>query len=260
MLSLESPDSRFLYTGYMLRIHLPLPADSLRLLVFDLDGTLIDSRQDLCNSVNATLENFGLPELTDDVIAGFIGDGAAMLIRRALGVPGEVPGGPESLDEAFFQEAFEYFLTYYRAHKLDFTTVYPGVMESLESLRTLPDGSQRQMAVLTNKPVGPAAAICEGLGLSPYFFKVYGGDSFATKKPDPLGLVTLMAEAGVAPRETLMIGDSEVDIQAARNAGVWSLGCTFGLSPDTVLVAGPDVLVDHAAEWAVALDGSANAA
>lgn len=243
-----------------MRTFLPLPVDSLKLLVFDLDGTLIDSRQDLCNSVNATLTNFGLPELTDDIIAGFIGDGAAMLIRRALAVPGEVPGGPDSLDEAFFQEAFAYFLTYYRAHKLDFTTVYPGVMEALEALRTLPDGSARQMAVLTNKPVGPAVAICEGLGLTPYFFRVYGGDSFATKKPDPLGLVTLMEEAGVTAEETLMIGDSEVDIQAARNAGVWALGCTFGLSPETVQVAEPDVLVDHAWEWIVALDGSAKAA
>jgi phosphoglycolate phosphatase len=241
----------------MLRMLLPLPVESLKLLVFDLDGTLIDSRQDLCNSVNATLENFGLPELTDDVIAGFIGDGAAMLIRRALAVPGEIPG---VVDEEFFQEAFAYFLTYYRVHKLDFTTVYPGVMESLEFLKNLPDGSPRRMAVLTNKPVGPAVAICEGLGLSPYFFQVYGGDSFATKKPDPLGLVALMQEAGVTAEETLMIGDSEVDVQAARNAGVWSLGCTFGLSPDTVLVAGPDVLVDHAAEWAVALDGSVKAA
>jgi phosphoglycolate phosphatase len=241
----------------MLRTSNALPIESLKLLVFDLDGTLIDSRQDLCNSVNATLANFDLPELTDEVIAGFIGDGAAMLIRRALAVPGELPG---ALDEGFFQEAFGYFLTYYRAHKLDFTTVYPGVMESLEALKTLPDGSPRQMAVLTNKPVGPAVAICEGLGLSPYFFRVYGGDSFATKKPDPLGLLTLMGEAGVTAEETLMIGDSEVDIQAARNAGVWSLGCTFGLSPDTVLVAGPDVLVDHAGEWVVALDGSAKLA
>jgi phosphoglycolate phosphatase len=241
----------------MLRTSNALPVASLKLLVFDLDGTLIDSRQDLCNSVNATLANFGLPELTDQVIAGFIGDGAATLIRRALAVPGELPG---ALDERFFQEAFDYFLSYYRAHKLDFTMVYPGVMESLEALKTLPDGSPRRMAVLTNKPVGPAVAICEGLGLSPYFFAVYGGDSFATKKPDPLGLVTLMQEAGVAPEETLMIGDSEVDVQAARNAGVWSMGCTFGLSPETVLVAGPDVLVDHAGEWAVALHGSAQVA
>ena len=109
------------------------------------------------------------------------------------------------------------------------------------------------MAVLTNKPVGPARAICEGLGLSGYFFRIYGGDSFAFKKPDPLGLETLMAEAGVTAAETLMIGDSHVDVQTARNAGAWSVGCTFGLSPETLDETPPDVLVDHASDWATAL-------
>jgi len=238
----------------MLRIFRPIPADSLRLLVFDLDGTLIDSRQDLCNSVNATLIHFGLKALPDGVIAGFIGDGAAMLIRRALAVPGEISGTPA---DDFFDEAFAYFLDYYRAHKLDFTRCYAGVLAALDELKTLPDGgptgSGRAMAVLTNKPVGPARAICEGLGLSRYFFRVYGGDSFATKKPDAQGLRTLMAEAGAAPEETLMIGDSDVDVKTARNAGAWALGCTFGLSPETVVESAPDVLVDEAAEWVAAL-------
>ena len=233
-----------------------LPQESLRLIVFDLDGTLIDSRQDLCNSVNATLEHFGLRSLPDEVIAGFIGDGAAMLIRRALAVPGELPAGSPAPEEAFFEEAFAYFLAYYRAHKLDFTTVYPGVLESLEALRILPDGSARSMAVLTNKPVGPARAICEGLGLSPYFFSIYGGDSFATKKPDPLGLITLMTEAKAKPGETLMIGDSDVDIRTARNAGAWALGCSFGLAPETLEEVKPDAVVDHASAWTAVL-GSA---
>jgi phosphoglycolate phosphatase len=240
----------------MLRIFRPLPVESLRLLVFDLDGTLIDSRQDLCNSVNATLENFGLRALPDDAIAGFIGDGAAMLIRRALAMPGEVPEGSPAHDSGFFDEAFAYFLTYYRAHILDYTQVYPGVLDSLEALKTLPDGSARKMAVLTNKPVRPARAICDGLGLSPYFFSVYGGDSFATKKPDPLGLVTLMAEAGTTAEETLMIGDSDVDMRTARNARVWALGCTFGLAPETLETAKPDAVVDHASAWAEALAGA----
>ena len=237
----------------MLRFARPLPADSLRLVVFDLDGTLIDSRQDLCNSVNAMLTNFGLRPLPDETIAGFIGDGAAMLVRRALAVPGELPGGPHPAEQGFFDEAFAYFLAYYRAHKLDYTRVYPGVLESLEALKTLPDGNPRPMAVLTNKPVGPARAICEGLGLSSYFFKIYGGDSFPAKKPDPLGLNTLMAEAGSTPQSTLMIGDSDVDVRTARNAGVWSLGCTFGLAPESLEEAPPDALVDHAADWVAAL-------
>jgi phosphoglycolate phosphatase len=231
----------------MLRILNSLPADSLRLLVFDLDGTLIDSRQDLCNSVNATLVHCGLPELPDDVIAGYIGDGAAMLIRRALALDNVA-------EDSLFDAAFRYFLEYYRAHKLDFTRCYPGVSESLEKLRTTPDGAPRAMAVLTNKPVGPAQAICDGLGLSPYFFRVYGGDSFSQKKPDPMGLQELMAEAGVKPAQTLMIGDSGVDVKTARNAGAWALGCTFGLSPDTVVDALPDVLVENAAEWTLALE------
>jgi phosphoglycolate phosphatase len=233
----------------MLRIFRSIPVESLRLIVFDLDGTLIDSRQDLCNSVNATLEYCSLRRLPDEVIAGFIGDGAAMLIRRALAAPGELPGGPEAA-EALFEQAFAFFLTYYRAHKLDFTYVYPGAFESLNALRTHPDGSARAMAVLTNKPVGPARAICEALGLAPYFFNIYGGDSFSTKKPDPLGISTLMAEAGAAPEETLMIGDSDVDIRTARNAGAWTMGCSFGLAPETLASVMPDAIVDHASEWA----------
>src|ERR1700678_1029391 len=237
----------------MFNLFRSLPVESVRLIVFDLDGTLIDSRQDLCNSVNATLEHFGLLALPDDVIASFIGDGAAMLIRRALAVPGELPAGSPVPEEAFFEEAFAYFLAYYRAHKLHFTQVYPGVLESLEALKRRPDGSARPMAVLTNKPVGPARAICEGLGLSRYFFKIYGGDSFATKKPDPLGLITLMAEASAEPRETLMIGDSDVDIRTARNAGTWALGCSFGLAPETLEEVEPDAIADHASAWETVL-------
>jgi phosphoglycolate phosphatase len=242
----------------MLQIFRPLPVDSLRLAVFDLDGTLIDSRQDLCNSVNATLDHCGMKELPDDTIASFIGDGAGMLIRRALGVPGELESGVPS--EELFDRAFQFFLSYYRAHKLDYTQVYPGVFESLDGLRTLPDGSPRAMAVLTNKPVGPALAICEALGLSPYFFRIYGGDSFPSKKPDPLGLKTLIDEAGVTPAETVMVGDSDVDVRTARNSGAWIVGCGFGLSADTLAGTDMDALVDHATEWATILNHAENAA
>ena len=101
--------------------------------------------------------------------------------------------------------------------------------------------------------MGPAVAICDGLGITPYFFSVYGGDSFVSKKPDPLGLATLMAEAGVGPEETLMVGDSDVDVRTAKNAGTWSLGCSFGLAPETLEKADPDVVVDDASEWLEAL-------
>ncbi len=228
-----------------------VPTHTLRLLVFDLDGTLIDSSKDLCNSVNATLEHFGLRSLPDEQIASFIGDGAGMLIRRALLVPGELPAGIREDDEAFFQDALEYFLAWYRAHKLDYTRVYPGVLESLAAIETGPNAPK--MAVLTNKPVGPAQAICDGLGLSRYFAAIRGGDSFATKKPDAEGLLHLVDRLEASPETTLMIGDSEVDVKTARNAGAWSLGCGFGLSPESMRGAGPDLEVDHAAEWMQAL-------
>ncbi len=230
----------------MYRTFRPIPAGSLRLLVFDLDGTLIDSGADLCASVNAMLRHFGRPALPEKVIATYIGDGVVRLVGRALGEPG---------DTALLESAVTYFLDYYREHKLDQTYVYPGVFASLDSLRFEPGGSARSMAVLTNKPIGPSQAICDALGLTPYFFRIYGGNSFATKKPDPEGLRALMHEAGVTPEETLMIGDSDVDVLTARNAGAWSLGCSFGLAPHTLLSTPPDCLVDAPADWPLALAG-----
>lgn len=241
----------FLYTGAMQQVFRPLPVESLKLLVFDLDGTLIDSAQDLCNSVNATLKHFERKPLSDAVIAGFIGDGAMMLVRRAFSAGAGVP-----VDEDFLAQAYAFFLDYYRDHKLDFTYAYEGVLEALAALKQLhdlPDGMSRAMAVLTNKPVRPAQAICEALGLAPYFLHIYGGNSFSTKKPDPEGLRALMKEAGAAPEETVMIGDSMVDVLTARNAGAWSIGCTFGLAPETLETTEPDVLVDSPGEWTAAL-------
>ena len=203
----------------MIRVFRSIPVERLKLLVFDLDGTLIDSAQDLCNSVNATLGHFGHAPLKDTEIAGFIGDGALMLVRRAFA---QAYGGP--VDEAFLQTAYAFFLDYYRAHKLDFTYAYDGVLEALAALKDLHDqpGSRvRAMAVLTNKPVRPARDICAALGLAPYFMGIFGGNSFNSKKPNPEGLMALMAEAGAAPAETVLIGDSQVDVLTARNGGAW---------------------------------------
>ena len=235
----------------MVRILRPIPVEQLKLLVFDLDGTLIDSAQDLCNSVNATLAHFGCKQLPDSLVASYIGDGAIMLIRRALFGVDAV-----EVDEAFLAKAYAYFLDYYREHKLDFTYAYNGVLESLAALRQLHDGPPRTMAVLTNKPVRPAQAICEALKLAPFFLHIFGGNSFKTKKPDPEGLVSLMTEAGARPEETVMIGDSQVDVETAQNAGTWSIGCTFGLSPQTLTTTPPDILVDSPAEWTLALGPS----
>jgi phosphoglycolate phosphatase len=132
--------------------------------------------------------------------------------------------------------------------------VYDGVFEALDTLRTAPDGFSRTMAVLSNKPVGPSQAICDALGLTPYFFRVYGGNSFTTKKPDPEGLTTLIREAGVSPEETVMVGDSDVDILTARRAKTWAIGCRYGLSSHTVESIPSDCLADSPLDWISALD------
>jgi phosphoglycolate phosphatase len=226
-----------------------------RFLVFDLDGTLINSSLDLCNSVNAALVHVQKPTLPNDLIASYIGDGAAMLVRRALGDPGDRDSLTQ--DDALFQRTFDYFLEYYRVHKLDYTECYPGVIDTLSEIRkkhpALP------MAVLTNKPVHPSRDICEALGLTPFFFQNYGGNSFSTKKPDPEGLLTLIAEARerfdakILPENTVMIGDSDVDVHTAKRAGTRSVGCSFGLAPHTLAAANPDAVVASATEWPAAL-------
>ena len=241
----------------MLRVFRPIPVASLKLLVFDLDGTLIDSAQDLCASVNASLRHVGHKPLPEPLIAGFVGNGAPQLVRRALAY--SKSGHLDNLDqvgEDLQSRTYAFFLNYYREHKLDFTYAYEGVLESLKALRTLHDvhgGRPRTMAVLTNKPVRPAQGICEGLGMAGYFLHIYGGNSFKTKKPDPEGLLSLMNEVGARPEETVMIGDSQVDVETARNAGSWSIGCAFGFGPQNLMENPPDVLVDSAADWPEAL-------
>jgi phosphoglycolate phosphatase len=238
----------------MVHVLRPIPVERLKLLVFDLDGTLIDSAQDLCNSVNEALKAFDHKLLPDPAIASFVGNGAPMLVRRSLALASNI--SPDAVDEEVFSKAYAFFLQYYREHKLDFTYAYEGVLEALKALHELheaPGGTKRAMAVLTNKPVRPARGICEGLGLASFFPYIYGGDSFAAKKPDPTGLRVLMQETGALPEETAMIGDSHVDVLTARNAGAWSVGCRFGFGPQNLEEMPPDLIVDHAADWTAAL-------
>ena len=223
----------------MIRRNRPIPSEEIKLLIFDLDGTLVDSRVDLANSVNAMLRNFGKPALPNEVIASYIGDGAPMLVRRSLGDPD---------DETYVQRALEFFLLYYREHKLDYTYVYPGVKEALEAIRSRSNGGAMKMSVLSNKPVVPSRAIVEALGLGSYFFQVYGGNSFHTKKPDPAGVQALLQEAGAKPNQTVIIGDSDIDVLTARNAGTYSVGVNYGFAPHTFVDAPPDVVVEKPEE------------
>jgi len=219
----------------MIRFHNRFDPSSLRLVIFDLDGTLIDSRLDLIHSVNATLRHVGRPELPGDLIASYVGDGAPMLIRRALGDP---------KNEAFVKEALGYFLDYYRVHKLDFTRAYEGVDQMLGAIRK---GSRvpRQMVVLSNKPVNASRAIVDALGLAEFFVHVYGGNSFPTKKPDPHGVRVILRESKARAEEALIIGDSSTDVITGRNAGAWTCGVTYGFAPHTLCEATPDVVVDR---------------
>jgi phosphoglycolate phosphatase len=204
----------------------------MELVIFDLDGTLIDSKRDLANSVNATRVHMGLDAIDSEVAASWVGNGAPVLIRRAM--------GPEA-SESDVERALAYFLGYYREHMLDNTVLYPGVREGLDRLRD----AGIAMAVLTNKPVRFSRDLVAGLGVGPHFFQVYGGNSFEQKKPHPIGIDTLRRERDVAAGRTLMVGDSSVDILTAKNAGVRSCGVTWGLQPESLLVERPDVLVDR---------------
>lgn len=212
---------------------------AMKLIIFDLDGTLIDSRLDLIHSVNATLRHFHRPELPGEMVASYVGDGAPMLVRRAL-------GDPE--DEHFFKQALEYFLSYYKEHKLDHTTVYPGVADALRHIRS--NGHARKMAVLSNKPVNPSRAIVNALGLGEFFVRVYGGNSFETKKPDPLGVNTLLQETETASEHAMIVGDSSIDVLTGHNAGIATCGVTYGFAPHTLGEIEPDVLIERAEDLA----------
>lgn len=216
------------------------------LVIFDLDGTLIDSKLDLCCAVNAARAHRGLPPLYEEMVYSYVGNGAPTLIRRAL--------GPDASDEAV-AGALAYFLTYYNEHMVDHTVLYPGVPETLERL----EAAGVKMAVLTNKPVRMSRAIVAALGIAARFERVYGGNSFEKKKPDPIGVETLLAECSADAARSMLVGDSAVDIRTARNANIQACGVTYGFQPETLAAEPPDLLFDRieqVADWIIGRPGT----
>ncbi len=200
------------------------------LIVFDLDGTLIDSAEDLAIATNETRAHWGLPPLDSKLIHSYVGNGAAMLVRRAF--------GPEA-SEQLVSDALLHFVKFYRTHALAHTRLYPGIGDAVRELSRL----GHTLAVLTNKPVRISRDIVAGLGLGTNFRHIYGGDSFERKKPDPVGIETLLTETGGEREQTWMIGDSGVDVQTARNARVKACGVGWGFQPETFATYPPDLVV-----------------
>jgi phosphoglycolate phosphatase len=203
-----------------------------RLLVFDLDGTLVDSRQDLANATNALLESLGAARLGDDSIARMIGEGAAVLVRRALEAAGLDPATPRALER---------FLELYDERLLEHTRPYDGMPATLDRLAR----AGLTMAVLTNKPAAPTTRLLDGLRLSAYFTAVLGGDSPLGRKPDPAGLLHLIGSCGATRQTSLMVGDSKIDWETARRAGtrICLARYGFGYRFDAAELSGEEIVI-----------------
>jgi phosphoglycolate phosphatase len=206
---------------------------SVRAFLFDLDGTLIDSKMDLVNSVNAMLRETGRAEQPPALVASYVGHGAPQLIASVL--------GPESNEEQK-RHALEKFLRLYEEQMLNMTQPYPGVVEGLRALNGCP------MAVLTNKPIKMTVGILKGLELAQFFRSVYGGDSFKTKKPDPIGALAILKELGVLAADAALVGDSDVDIQTARNARMLAVHVNYGFGQKDPQTWQADLHVDSLTE------------
>jgi phosphoglycolate phosphatase len=205
------------------------------LVVFDLDGTLVDSSCDLANAVNAALRRIdpSAPALALDVVRSFIGSGARNLVARSL-----VHAGM-ALPPA---EALPLFLEEYARRLTEHTRFYPGVEDTLDRLAGHP------LAVLTNKPGDMSRRILDALGAGARFFRVYGGGDLPSRKPDPDGLMRLMAESMATPRTTVMVGDSAIDVLTGRAAGARTVGVRYGFDPESLVSEPPDALLDSIRE------------
>jgi 2-phosphoglycolate phosphatase len=208
----------------------------LKAVLFDFDGTLIDSRKDIAAAANATRRHFGLSSLTEDEVESFVGNGVQVLLEKAM----------ETTDPGFIQESLVYYKDFYREHCLDHTQVYPGVMELLEALRN----HQVKMAVVSNKSQEFTEQILEKLSLSSFFQAALGPESTVNRKPNAEPLLTALRMIGAPTTGAVMIGDSVVDIQAGKAAGLPVGVVTQGYnSREALVTAQPDWMVDSLNEF-----------
>jgi len=216
----------------------------VRLLVFDLDGTLVDSLADIAGAANATLGRLapGVTPLSREDVRAFVGEGARQLVERCLAA--------RDLSHSA-DEVLPLYLDTYRTGLLVETRLYPGVAEALDAL------GGRTLAVLTNKPGDLSRAILQGLGVAGRFARIWGGGDVPAKKPDPAGLLALAAALGARPEETALVGDSAVDVRTGRAAAVMTVGVTYGFDPEGLSRERPDRLIDDLRHLGAVVDGVA---
>lgn len=208
------------------------------LIIFDFDGTLINSIPDLATAVNAMLTQYDLPGIDIDRVASFVGNGAATLVRRALTLAMQEK---EPTDE-FFAEAFAFYLSAYKDVSCQKTFTYPGVMETLQYL----DKKGYKMVICSNKPFEYMEPILDFLTLKPYFHSWIGEDSLSEKKPHAAPLLHLVNLMHTTVEKSIVVGDSKNDILAAQNAGMQSVGLTYGYNYDEDIAEyGPSIVLNH---------------
>ena len=205
-----------------------------QLIVFDLDGTLVDSRRDLADAANALITELGGTRLPEHAVGAMVGEGAAVLVRRALGASGLEPDTPDALRR---------FLDLYDERLLEHTRPYDGMVEVLHALQ-----SRASLAVLTNKPQAATDKLLAGLQLASYFRDVVGGDTSLGRKPAPAGLLELARRAGVERTSTVLVGDSPIDLETARAAGCGIVLARYGFGFRGVELLGSERVIDHPGE------------
>jgi phosphoglycolate phosphatase len=209
---------------------------STKLFLFDLDGTLIDSRADLARSINLMLADFDRQPLSEDRVSGFVGDGVWVLVRRALAASDPSGVAP---DDAMAKLALDSMRRHYAEQMFVSTHLYPNVQETLERL------NGRQIGLVTSKERDFARTLLDRLGIVRYFDCIIGGDTLPERKPDPKPVLEALRQLGTESRDAVMIGDSENDIYAGARAGTHTCGVTYGFrTAEELRSAGPEVLVD----------------